>query len=180
VAAGVTWLWWAPLCAATLHIVEEFVYPGGFADWDREYRPSIKGSITPRLHVVVNALLLAACATVGIAGMPGASIEVAGIRWRSAIPAALAVPGWLVLAALLASNAVFHIAGTRGTKRLSPGVRTGVLLYLPLALFGYWHFLGTGQVSPVAAAVSAALGASYHLWASWAHRWRSRGGAANR
>src|SRR5262249_5803750 len=52
------WIWWAPLCAATLHIVEEFVYPGGFAEWDRAYRPAFRESITPRLHVVVNALLL--------------------------------------------------------------------------------------------------------------------------
>lgn len=32
------WLFWAPLVAATLHIFEEFVWPGGFARWDREYR----------------------------------------------------------------------------------------------------------------------------------------------
>jgi hypothetical protein len=29
--AIVSWLWWAPLGAAALHIGEEFVYPGGFA-----------------------------------------------------------------------------------------------------------------------------------------------------
>ena len=168
------WLWWAPLGAAAFHIGEEFVYPGGFAAWDREYRPSIRSSITPRLHLVVNALLLAVCTTIGIAGMPGAAIVVGGIRLRSAIPASLAVPGWLVLAALLFSNAVFHVVGTRQTKRVSPGVRTGVLLYVPLALVGYWHFIHTGRVSAAAAALSASLGGSYHLWAALAHRWRSR------
>lgn len=43
-------LWWGPLVAAVLHILEEFVYPGGFAQWDRLYRPQIAGSITSRLR----------------------------------------------------------------------------------------------------------------------------------
>jgi protein-S-isoprenylcysteine O-methyltransferase Ste14 len=170
----VNWLWWAPLGAATLHIGEEFVYPGGFAAWDRDYRPSIRNSITPRLHFIVNALLLAACATVGSSGMPGAALAVGGLRLRSAVPGSLSVPAWLALTALLFSNAIFHLVGTYQTKRISPGVRTGVLLYVPLAVFGYWHFIRAGQVSPVAAGASALLGGSYHLWAAWAHRWRSR------
>lgn len=169
-----TWLWWAPLGAAALHIVEEFVYPGGFASWDRAYRPAIRSSITPRMHVVVNALLLVACASVGISGMPGGVVDVGGLRPRSFIPVSLAVPGWLALAALLFSNAVFHLVGTYETKRKSPGVRTGVLLHVPLALFGYWHFLRAGQVSVVMAGVSAVVGGSYHLWAALAHQWRSR------
>lgn len=49
-----TWLWWAPLAATTLHIFEEFVYPGGFAEWDRNYRPAVRKSITPRFHIIVN------------------------------------------------------------------------------------------------------------------------------
>ena len=169
-----SWLWWAPLGSAALHIGEEFLYPGGFASWDREYRPSIRSSITPRLHFVVNALLLLTCASVGISGMPGAAIAIGGFRFRSVIPASLSVPGWLALAALLFSNAVFHLLGTYQTKRVSPGVRTGVFLYVPLTVVGYWHFLDTGRVSAVAAGVSALLGGSYHLWASLAHRWRSR------
>ena len=170
----VSWLWWAPLAAAVLHIGEEFVYPGGFASWDREYRPSIKSSITPGLHLVVNALLLAACASVGISHMPGAAIVVGDLRLQSPVPVSLSVPAWLTLAALLFSNAVFHLVGTYQTKRLSPGVRTGLLLYVPVALVGYWYFLGAGQISAVAAAVAAMLGGSYHLWASLAHGWRSR------
>jgi len=171
---SVGWLWWAPLGAAVLHIGEEFVYPGGFAAWDRAYRSSIQASITPGLHLVANALLLAACATAGLAGMPGGVLTVAGFRLRSAFPASLTVPGWLVLAALLFSNAIFHVVGTYRTKRMSPGVRTGVLLYMPMALFGYWHFLRTGLVSFLAAVTSALVGGSYHLWAALGHRWRAR------
>lgn len=169
-----TWLWWAPLVAATLHIFEEFVYPGGFADWDRSYRHAIAGSITTRLHVIVNALLLVACATVGIAGMPGGAVALGGVRYRSMLPAALAVPGWLALAALLASNAVFHVLGVWRTRRYSPGVVTGVLLCMPMALYGFWHFFRAGLVSVYAAVGAACVGASYHLWAELAHRWRAR------
>src|SRR5262245_7847418 len=118
---AMTWLWWAPLGSAALHIGEEFVYPGGFAAWDREYRPSIRSSITPRLHVVANALLLLACLTVAISGMPGGSIGVGTFRFRSVLPASLSVPGWLGLAALLFSNAVYHLVGSLRTQRWSPG-----------------------------------------------------------
>ena len=171
---SMTWLWWAPLGAATLHIGEEFVYPGGFADWDREYRSDIRKSITPGLHVVMNALLLYLCAMVGIAGLPGGAVELGGMRFRSAIPEPYAVAGWLALAALLFSNAVFHVVGTFHTKKISPGVRTGVALYMPMALFGYGHFIRAGRASWRAAVVAAAFGGSYHLWSSLAHRWRAR------
>ena len=50
------WVFWAPLGAASLHIIEEFVYPGGFAAWDRRYRPGMRKSITPRFHIIINGL----------------------------------------------------------------------------------------------------------------------------
>ena len=43
-----TWIWWGPLIVAALHISEEFVFPGGFAEWDRMYRRNILASITRR------------------------------------------------------------------------------------------------------------------------------------
>ena len=172
------WLWWAPLVAAGLHIGEEFVYPGGFADWDRQYRSSIRTSITSGLHLWVNAALIAACITVGLAGMPDGTLVIGATGLRSVIPAALAVPSWLALAALLFSNAIFHLVGTWRTGRYSPGVLTGAFLYVPLAVVGYGHFLATGQVSSIAALVSALLGGSYHLWASLMHQWRARGSEA--
>lgn len=167
------WLWWGPLVAATLHILEEFVYPGGFADWDRAYRPEIASSITGGLHVVMNGLLLAACATVGLAGMPDGVLEIGGLRLRSAVPASLAAPAWLALAALLISNGVFHLVGSFRTHRLAPGVRTGVCLYMPLAVIGFVHFLRSGRVTIAAAVLSALAGGSYHLWASLGHHWRA-------
>ena len=106
--------------------------------------------------------------------MPQSTLVLGGMRFRSAIPASLAAPSWLALAALLFSNAVFHVVGTFRTGRTSPGVRTGVALCMPLCVLGYAYFLGTGQVSTIAAVLGAAVGGSYHLWASVAHRWRAR------
>ena len=63
------WLSWAPAGAAILHIVEEFVFPGGFADWDRRYRPGFRKNITPLFHVIINGLLLVTCYDVGALGL---------------------------------------------------------------------------------------------------------------
>jgi hypothetical protein len=153
-------IWW-PLIAAILHIVEEFVFPGGFADWDRAYRPAYKSSITPRLHIVMNGLLLFACVAAGSAGAtPGG------------------VSGWLTLAALLASNAVFHLVGAVRTRRYSPGMVTGLLLYIPMAVYGFAHFLSTHQASTATAVIAAAIGGSYHLWSAMAHARRAKAAAS--
>jgi hypothetical protein len=84
------WLWWAPLFAALAHIVEEFVYPGGFADWDRAYRPQYRSSITGRVHVIINAALIALCVSVA-AGASGGELRIGLVRLRSFLPAEYAV-----------------------------------------------------------------------------------------
>ncbi len=166
------WIWWAPLAATVLHIFEEFVWPGGFGAWDRAYRPAFRKSITGRLHVWINAALVALGLTAGLPGLAGG--RMGGIHIRSAFGPALEVPLWLALAALLFSNALFHIAGTVRLRQYSPGVGTSLALYIPLALFGYSYFLVSGKVSAGAALAAAAIGGSYHLWASLVHRWRSK------
>lgn len=57
---------WTLLPAAALHIIEEFVWPGGFALWYRSWRPELAPSMTAAFFIVVNARLLALCATAGI------------------------------------------------------------------------------------------------------------------
>jgi len=158
-----TWIWWAPLVAAALHIFEEFVFPGGFAEWDRMYRPAIRDSITPRLHIIVNAALLALCVQIGLLGAS-----------REAAARSIGVVAWIAVAALLGSNAIFHVVGTIRTRTRSPGVITGLLLYLPMAIIGTWFWLRTGAVPPVTAAVAAMIGGSYHAWAGALHRARAR------
>lgn len=162
-----TWLWWAPFAAAVLHILEEFVYPGGFAEWDRSYRPAIRNSITPRFHIIINGALLLLCAQVGLlAGTDDIKARTIGVAL------------WLALAALLFSNALFHVVGTIRTRRRSPGLVTAVVLYVPMAIVGYWQFIGSGEASWGIAIAAGLVGGSYHLWASLIHKIRARGKGA--
>ena len=149
-------IYWWPFVAAVLHIFEEFVFPGGFAAWDRKYRPEIAASITPRLHIVVNGLLLLAAL--------GVAIDT---------PNEYVVAAWLTIAALTGSNAVWHVLGVFRTRSYSPGVITGVLFYLPMMFYGFPYFIRTGQASMGTAFAAFAIGASYHWWARGMHLLRS-------
>jgi len=57
------------------------------------------------------------------------------------------VAAWLALAALLAFNAVFLLVGSIQTRRFSPGTISGILLSIPLAIYGYVFFLSSGRAS---------------------------------
>jgi len=157
------WLPWAPLCAATLHIFEEFVWPGGFSAWYRRYKPERAKSITPRFLVIINILFLILCYDAGAA------------RSQPFGPAL-----WLTVAALLAGNAVWHLIGAMKTRSYSPGLVTGLLLYIPLAVVGYVHLLSSGTVVIGTAAVAAALGGSYHWWSAAFHGVRARRAPSSR
>ncbi|MGB9429377.1 MAG: HXXEE domain-containing protein [Gammaproteobacteria bacterium] len=147
-------VFWLPGICAVLHIFEEFVWPGRFLAWYRGYQPEIAASITPRFAVVGNAILLVATLVLGAMGP----------TWRRGLSL------WLILAALLAANAVFHIRGTLRTRQYSPGILTGALLYLPICIWGFWYFLATNEVTFQFALVSFILGSSYQLWSMLIHR----------
>ena len=89
-------------------------------------------------------------------------------------PTPRGVAGWLTLAALLASNAFFHLIGAARTREYSPGMATGLLLYLPMALYGFIHFPRTGEASAGTALAALLVGGSYHSWAARLHAARSR------
>jgi Protein of unknown function with HXXEE motif len=150
-----TWLFWAPLTAATLHIVEEFAWPGGFLAWYRLYRPGIANSLTARYAVVVNGILLLVCLGAGLLG---------------GSPRGVAL--WLTVVAVLLSNVGFHVLASIRTRAYCPGLVTAVLLYLPLGLFGYWYFLRAGLSSIATAVTALLLGASYPVMSLLNHRRR--------
>jgi hypothetical protein len=109
--------------------------------------------ITPRFAIIGNAVLVGAALLAGIAGPSwsrGASL-------------------WLILAAILGGNAVFHINAVARTRRYSPGVVTSILLYLPLCIGGYIHFVRSGNASLQMAAVSLVIGGSYNFWSPFIH-----------
>jgi Protein of unknown function with HXXEE motif len=152
-------LTWSLTIAAVIHIFEEFVFPGGFKAWWCAYRPDIAASVTNRFLVVINVVLVLFSANVALA---------AQVRRGNGVAA------WLALAALLAENAVFHIVGAIQTRRYSPGMISGILLYIPLALYGYAYFLRVGRVTPLTAAIAGAIGGSYYFVSMLNHRRRAR------
>jgi len=153
---------WLPLLSVAAHLLEEFVWPGGFPEWYRRYRPERAASVTGSFLVTVNAILI------GIAVLPpllGPTPR--GLAW------------WLIVVAVGAVNAAFHAWATVRMREYSPGVVSGVLLYLPLAGFGVWRFVVPGIVAPGTAVQAVIAGVGFHLWSSWAHRRRAaaaRGG----
>ncbi|HET9886848.1 MAG TPA: HXXEE domain-containing protein [bacterium] len=151
------WIYWAPLGSATLHIIEEFVFPGGFMTWYRRSRPAVQASITPRFLVVVNILLIILCYDAGaMAGRP------------------LGTQLWFLVMAILFANGIWHLVGTIKTRSYSPGLVTGLALYVPVGILGAVQLIRSGQASIAGALPAAALGASYQLWSNHLHRRRAK------
>lgn len=151
-APAARWLGWAPLAAACAHIFEEFAWPGGFMVWYREYRGPAASRITPRFLMLINTALLIGC-------------------WDAAAATDTPVTRafWLAMCAVLGANGCWHLWAAARTHRYSPGVITGVLLYIPLAAYGFATYIGSGRVSVGTAAASAIAGASYPIWSAAFH-----------
>jgi len=145
------WLGWAPLGAASLHILEEFVFPGGFTAWYRRYRVN-PSRVTPRFLVIINAALLIMCADVALI-------------WRTPFGKAY----WLAISALLSSNGCWHAWASYKRRAYSPGVITGLTVYLPLAAYGYLEILRSGAASIPTAVIAGMIGSSYQIWSAAYH-----------
>jgi hypothetical protein len=150
------WLRWAPLGAASLHIIEEFVFPGGFAAWYGRYRRDAS-RITTRFLVIINAALLVMCGDVALLGRTP-----------------LGIAYWLTISALLCSNGCWHAWASYRLRAYSPGVITGMTIYLPLAVYGYAHFLRSGAASIRTALIAATIGSSYPIWSAAYHKKRTK------
>jgi hypothetical protein len=149
---------WSLAGAASIHIIEEFAFPGGFKACYLAYKLDIAASVSNLFLVVINTILIAFSVAVALAMYA---------------PHGNGVAAWLTLAALLFSNAIFHIMGAIRTRRYSPGMISGIVLYVPLALYGFVHFLMNGQASLGTALVALLLGGSYHFFAYFNHRRRA-------
>ncbi len=147
---------WLPIAAVAAHLVEEFVWPGGFADWYRRYRPERASSVTTRFLVIVNAVL------VGLALLP---------PLLGPTPRGLAF--WLVVAAIGVANAMFHLWATIQRRAYSPGVVTGVAAYLPLGVLGVHSLVATGAVSAGSALQAIMIAVGFHVWSAWNHQRRA-------
>jgi hypothetical protein len=148
---NIEWLRWAPLTAASLHVFEEFAWPGGFSRWYRTYRGNAK-SVNRRFLVIINAGLVITLLEGAIAG-------------RTPVGVALL----LTFSAVLFSNGCWHLWASYRSHSYSPGVISGVLVYLPLGLFEYSGWIRVGRASLGTAAVALLIGTSYPLWSAAYH-----------
>jgi hypothetical protein len=136
------WVFAALMGAAIVHVFEEYVYPGGFADALRRLLPRATHLFTRKFHGVVNGLLFVLC-------LAGAFIG------RSNLVLSLSVFG------LVFANAVLHIRGAIVTKRYYPGVISGALIYIPLAVYAYAVFLSLRELTWLQGGLSFLLGVLY-------------------
>jgi hypothetical protein len=135
------WIFWAIFVSCMLHVIEECVF--GFLTWARRAFPRLARGITARWAGIINAifLLLALLA----AALPG-------------LPLALR----LAIAALIALNGLLHVLATIRLRRYSPGLVTGLILYLPLGVLAYVIAARTNTLTAEAAVVSVLLALALH------------------
>jgi len=136
------WIFPACLLAALLHILEEYVYPGGFPDFMKRMAPRFASFITARFAVMINGGFLLLCLFAAVLG-------------RSAPVFSLSV------AALLFVNGLTHFLASLRTRGYAPGVITGVLLYMPLGVMAFSLFLRAGELSPGQMILSILIGVAY-------------------
>ena len=148
---------WLPLVAIGLHLIEEFAWPGGFAEWYRWYRPERAVSVTTGFLVRINAIFVLMAVIAGVKGFSPYGVAV-----------------WLVVASIAAANGLFHLWATIRTRRYSPGVVTGCVVYLPLAIFGFVYFWRRDLAGPGVMIQAALIGPAYNVYAAWNHRRRAR------
>lgn len=138
---------WSLFIAACAHEIEEFAWPGGFRAWYIGYSPHVEPTMTPRFLIGINALVLAAAA-------------LAAIYFKSPAMRLL----WLAVASSVGINGVWHLQATLRTRRYSPGVVTGTILYIPLVSYAFLHFVRCGWASPREALSAASYGAAYWIF----------------
>ena len=132
-----------------LHVCEEFIFPGGAGEWFKAYRPQYAGAYTPSYFFKINAIPLGLSVLVCLGAFDyREGFSFGGIR------------AWLAFVSLQGFNGVYHLRGAIETRRYSPGMVTGTVLYLPLAILGFAHLLRTGAVDVFSAIVCLLIGAA--------------------
>jgi Protein of unknown function with HXXEE motif len=134
-------LLWAPLPVYFWHQTEEWVWPGGFLPWvnhevlgsDRDEFP-----LTRRLGFAINV------------GGGWAVAVAAGARGMRS-PALVAA-----VHAMLAANAVFHVAQSARVRRYTPGLVTAAGLLSPISVAGLTAI--ARRAGPRAVGLGAAIG----------------------
>ena len=143
------WTLWVVAASCALHVAEEY-----FTGW-QHWAFDTLGIVMPTARFLfMNAVLVVA------------AIVLASIGWKRPT-LSLIIP-----AATLVNAIFFHIMPTIVQRRVSPGVYTATLLYLP---FSSWALVGAWRdgVPRRAIAVASVLGALMMTAVALAARWLS-------
>lgn len=136
------WVFYALFGAAILHLIEEYVYPGGFPAFMKAMAPAFAPFVTSSFAVVSNGVFLLLCLAAALVG-------------REALIFSLSI------ASLCGVNGLVHVVGMLRARQYAPGVVTGALLYLPLAVLAYYLSIRSGELSVWPVISSIFLGLVY-------------------
>ena len=136
------WIFIALPIAAAIHIIEEYIIPGGFAEAFSKLLPRASHLFTTKFHIFVNSLFFLLCLISAFIG-------------KANLVLSLSIFG------LIFVNAVLHIRGAIIKKGYYPGVISGVLIYIPITVYAYSLFITSQQLTWMQAGLSFLLGVLY-------------------
>lgn len=131
-----------------IHCIEEFALPGGFISWYHNLRPSLNKQ-KPSYYWKVNII---AFTIVTITG------------WFAFFTKGNN-SGLVISAGFLACNAIFtHIIGAIKTHAYSPGMITGIVLYLPICFMCYFTTYTLNLISIGNLCLYIVVAPLYEIW----------------
>jgi len=136
-------VFWYLTAASCAHVVEEYLWPGGFLEAAREVAPDAFQHASYPIIVGVNASMIAGCAF--------------GAFMRKKDP----VYG-LSMASLLFFNALLHLGAAVKTRKYTPGMVTGLALYVPLAAKAFSSYRKSGGYRRSTALRAVVQGVALH------------------
>lgn len=136
-------VFWGLLAASGAHVVEEYVYPGGFLETARELAPGAFDHATPPIVFGVNAAMIIGC------------LNGALMRKRNPFFG-------LSMASLLFFNAVLHAGASIRLGKYSPGLATGLCLYVPLSIRAFTAYARSSGFKRSTAVSAAVFGVALH------------------
>lgn len=140
------WVFWLIWPMATLHTIEEYVWPGGFL---RYFNGVAWGSADPHGPLTARRAFL----TDAVAGLFNPIVVlVMSVTYLPAV--------WFFIAVLLI-NGFFHICESLKTGRYFPGAVTGAVVYIPGFTLITYFYIERGLVSGLDLAVTFACGLAF-------------------
>ncbi len=122
-------IWCLPI-SFCLHVCEEFILPGGFIKWYNNYRPKFAYR-KPISYYIENLVFIALTFNVAYHTTTQHNLVV-----------------FLIVCGFLSFNAVItHIRGAIITRQYSPGMITGIVFQIPVAIMSYSIVLKSGYLN---------------------------------